>query len=68
VHHHKHRPIQEHKRPVSVFAMMYRLLFPVMGISSFLVIGTGVATLAKGRLDYYNYRRLSQIPGSRWKT
>jgi hypothetical protein len=37
---------------------MYRLLFPVMGILSLLVIGTGVATLGRGRLGYYNYRHL----------
>jgi hypothetical protein len=58
VHHHKHRPIREHKRPIPVFGMMYRLLFPVMGVLSLLVIGTGLATLAKGRLGYYNYRHL----------
>jgi hypothetical protein len=37
---------------------MYRLLFPMMGVLSLLVIGTGVATLLKGRLGYYNYKHL----------
>ena len=59
MHHHKHRPIHEHKHPVSVFVLMYRLLFPVMGILGLLVIATGVATLAKGRLGYYNYQHLT---------
>lgn len=30
----------------------------MMGILSLLVIGTGIATLSKGRLGYYNYKRL----------
>jgi len=58
VHHHKHRPVHEYKHPVSVFALMYRLLLPVFLILSLLVIGTGLTTLAKGRLGYYNYRHL----------
>jgi hypothetical protein len=59
VHHHKHRPIKEHNRPTSIFDQMRRLTYLVLLIMSLLVIGVGVATLAKGRLGYYNYQHLT---------
>jgi hypothetical protein len=37
---------------------MYRLTYLVMMILSLLVVATGVATLARARLGYYNYRHL----------
>ncbi len=41
-----------------MFARMYRLVYLVFLILSLLVIGTGLTTLARGRLGYYNYRHL----------
>jgi hypothetical protein len=58
MHHHKHRPIKEYRHPISVFGRMYRLAYLVTVLLSLLVIGTGVTTLARGRLGYYNYRHL----------
>ncbi len=58
VHHHKHRPIHEHSRPISIFIQARRLLFPVLVMLGLLVIGTGATTLWRGRLGYYNYQHL----------
>jgi hypothetical protein len=42
-----------------VLERLRRLSLPMLAVASLLVIGSGVVTLANGRLGYYNYAHLT---------
>jgi len=60
VHQHKKRKLSAHTPGhVSIFDRIRQQKYPMLAVLSLLVISSGVATLAKGRLGYYNHYGLT---------
>ena len=59
----KHKPVRERPPHVrqgpTIFQRMWRIQRVMAVITFLLIAGIGLATLAQGKLIYYNYRRLA---------